>query len=320
MEDVIAKLGTIGIIPVVKISDPKQALPLGRALKAGILPVAEITFRTDAAEESIRILSHEMPELILGAGTVLTVDQADAAASAGAGYIVTPGFNPEVVDYCQKIGLPVVPGVNNPSDIERAIDMGLNLAKFFPAEASGGVRMLNSFDGPYEGKISFIPTGGVTPKNLTDYLACGNVFAVGGSWMVSPDLLNDADYSRIETLCRDARMLSFGFSLKHLGINPETQNSSNESAKLFSAILGMPLKEGNNSCFVGTSFEIMNSKGRGNHGHISIETLSVERAVEWFVNFGIKPVEETIKTKDGHITFAYLDTEILGFAIHLNRR
>ena len=320
MNDVITRLGAIGIIPVVQLKTAEQALPLGKALVAGSLPVAEITFRTDAAEESIRILSRELPELILGAGTVLTIDQVDTAANAGASYIVTPGFNPKVVAYCQKIGIPIAPGVNNPSDIEQAIEMGLDVVKFFPAEASGGVNMLNSLAGPYGEKISFIPTGGVNAKNLTDYLSCNNVFAVGGSWMVSSSLLNEGNFDKIETLCREARMLSFGFGFQHIGINSETEKSSVESAKLLSTIFGMSLKEGNSSSFVGTSFEIMKSQGRGEHGHIAIETTSVERALEWLSEFGIKAVEETVKTKGRHITFAYLDREILGFAIHLKRK
>jgi len=320
MDEVLKKLGDIGLIPVVKLTAPEQALPLGKALLAGSLPVAEITFRTDAAEDSIRILSHEIPELIVGAGTVLTIDQVDAAADAGARYIVTPGFNPKIVAHCQSMGMPVAPGVNNPSDIERAIEMGLDVVKFFPAEASGGVDMLKSFAGPFYGKISFIPTGGVTAKNLQSYLACGNVFAVGGSWMVPPDLLDAGEYGKIENLCREARMLSLGFSLLHIGINPEAGGSSVESAKLLSAMLGMPLKEGNSSSFVGESFEVMKSRGRGGHGHIAIETLSVERALEWFSGFGIKPLEETIKTKEGHISLAYLDYDFMGFAVHLNRK
>ena len=180
MNETLAKLGKIGLIPVIKLDSPAEALPLGKALVAGGLPVAEVTFRTEAAEESIRILANELPELVLGAGTVLTTTQADAAAAAGARYVVTPGFNPRVVAHCLEMGLPVTPGVNSASQIEEAIEMGLDVAKFFPAGPSGGTEMLKAFAGPYGGKISFIPTGGVGPKNLTEYLSCSNVFAVGG--------------------------------------------------------------------------------------------------------------------------------------------
>ena len=320
MNETLAKLGKIGLIPVIKLDSPAEALPLGKALVAGGLPVAEVTFRTEAAEESIRILANELPELVLGAGTVLTTTQADAAAAAGARYVVTPGFNPRVVAHCLEMGLPVTPGVNSASQIEEAIEMGLDVAKFFPAGPSGGTEMLKAFAGPYGDKISFIPTGGIGPKNLADYLSCSNVFAVGGSWMVPSDAVKAGDFARIEKLCREARMLSLGFSLLHIGVNPEAGCDSAAEAKMLSAMLGMQLKEGANSDFVGNSFEFMKSAGRGAKGHIAIETLSVERALEWFAGFGVKPAAETIKTKGNHISVAYLDKEICGFAVHLNRR
>ncbi|WP_288503310.1 bifunctional 4-hydroxy-2-oxoglutarate aldolase/2-dehydro-3-deoxy-phosphogluconate aldolase [uncultured Cloacibacillus sp.] len=320
MNETLAKLGKIGLIPVIKLDSPAEALPLGKALVAGGLPVAEVTFRTEAAEESIRILANELPELVLGAGTVLTTTQAEAAAAAGARYVVTPGFNPRVVAHCLEMGLPVTPGVNSASQIEEAIEMGLDVAKFFPAGPSGGTEMLKAFAGPYGGKISFIPTGGVGPKNLTEYLACPNVFAVGGSWMVPSDAVKAGDFARIEKLCREARMLSLGFSLLHIGVNPEAGCDSAAEAKLLSSMLGMQLKEGANSDFVGNSFEFMKSAGRGAKGHIAVGTLSVERALEWFAGFGMKPAAETIKTKGNHISVAYLDNEICGFAVHFVRK
>ena len=198
--------------------------------------------------------------------------------------------------------------------------MGLDVAKFFPAGPSGGTEMLKAFAGPYGGKISFIPTGGVGPKNLTEYLACPNVFAVGGSWMVPSDAVKAGDFARIEALCREARLLSLGFSLLHIGLNPCAGTDSLAEAKMLSAMLGMPFKEGAGSAFVGDSFEFMKSAGRGAKGHIAVGTLSVERALEWFDGFGVKPVAETIKMKGNHISVAYLDKEICGFAVHLNKR
>lgn len=320
MSEIIKKLGLIGLVPVIKLDSPEQALPLGKALLAGSLPVAEVTFRTDAAEESIRILSRELPRLTLGAGTVLTTQQADAAAAAGAKYIVTPGFNPKVVAHCIEKGIPVTPGVTTPSQIEQAMEMGLSVVKFFPAEQSGGIAMLKALAGPYGNKISFIPTGGVGVKNLADYLSCPNVHAVGGSWMVPSDAISAGNYDKVESLCREARLLSLGFKLLHLGINPHTDGSAAENAKLLAAMLGMPQKPGNSSEFVGTSFELMREAGRGEKGHIAIETLSVERALEWLSGFGFKPVDDTIKTKGGVITVAYVDKPFMGFALHLNRK
>jgi 2-dehydro-3-deoxyphosphogluconate aldolase/(4S)-4-hydroxy-2-oxoglutarate aldolase len=320
MNDVLKKLGDIGLIPVIKLDSPDQALPLGRALLAGSLPVAEVTFRTDAACESIKILSKELPELALGAGTVLTTGQVDQAIEAGARYIVTPGFNRKVVGYCVDMKIPITPGVSTPTQIEEALEMGLRVVKFFPAENSGGVGALKAFAGPYGGRISFIPTGGVNERNVSSYLGCSNVHAVGGSWMVPDKLLESGDFAGIEKLCREARYLSLGFSLLHIGINPHGDDAPIESAKLLSSMLGFPLNEGDSSAFVGKSFEIMKSAGRGEHGHIAIEATSVERALEWLSGFGIKPVDETIKMAGGHIALAHLNRPFMGFSIHLNRR
>lgn len=323
MNEVLKQIGKIGLIPVIKLETPDQALPLGKALLAGSLPVAEVTFRTNAAEKSIKILSKELPELILGAGTVLTTEQADAAIAAGARYIVTPGFNPKVVAHCIERGVPVTPGISSPTQVEQALEMGLDVVKFFPAENSGGAGMLKALAGPYGNKISFIPTGGINVKNLHDYLSLSNVHAVGGSWMVPGDLLASGEYDGIERLCREARMLSLGFRLLHIGINPSSDGNLAgpvENAKMLSAMLGMPFKEGNSSAFVGTEFEIMKSQGRGEHGHIAIETISVERALAWLESFGAKPVEETVIKKGGKMMLAYVDKPFMGFALHFNRK
>lgn len=317
---ILKKLGDIGLIPVIKLETPDQALPLGQALLKGNLPVAEVTFRTDAAEASIRILSSELPELIVGAGTVLTTEQADRAIGAGARYIVTPGFNPKVVQHCIDRGVPITPGVTSPSQIEQALEMGLDVVKFFPAEQAGGAAMLKAFAGPYGDRISFIPTGGVDVKNLANYLSCPNVHAVGGSWMVPGDALAEGAYNRIESLCREARICALGFALLHIGVNPDGDGEPMENARLLASMLGMPFKEGSKSTFVGTAFEIMKKAGRGEHGHIAIQTISVERALAWFAAFGIAPVEETIVRKGGNISVAHLDKPFMGFALHLNRK
>jgi len=192
-----------GIVPVIRLDSPDQAIPLTTALAEGGIPIAEITFRTDAAEESIRRVSAELPEVLVGAGTVLTVDQAKRAADAGAQFMVTPGFNPKVVTFCIDHDIPVTPGVNSPTTVEQALEFGLTLLKFFPAEASGGIAMLKALGGPY-GHVSFVPTGGVGPKNLTDYLALKNVAAVGGSWIVPSDAIASGDFATVTKLSREA--------------------------------------------------------------------------------------------------------------------
>jgi 2-dehydro-3-deoxyphosphogluconate aldolase / (4S)-4-hydroxy-2-oxoglutarate aldolase len=199
----IETLKKIRVVPVVKINDPKDAVPLGKALIAGGLPCAEITFRTAAAEEAIASLSRELPELIVGAGTVLTPEQADAALKAGASFIVSPGFNPRVVDHCISIGVPIFPGINNPTGIEMALERDLPAVKFFPAEASGGLKMLKAMAAPY-GDILFMPTGGINAKNIASYLEFSRVLACGGSWMVGADMIAAGDFDSITALTREA--------------------------------------------------------------------------------------------------------------------
>jgi 2-dehydro-3-deoxyphosphogluconate aldolase/(4S)-4-hydroxy-2-oxoglutarate aldolase len=203
MTDLLEKLGRLGVVPVVEIERAEDAVELGRALLAGGLPCAEITFRTAAAEEAIRRISSNLPEIIVGAGTVLTVDQADRAVSAGAQFIVSPGFNQKVVDWCLQHGIPVTPGVLTPTEIDMALDRGLKVLKFFPAEAMGGVATLKAIAAPYKG-VKFIPTGGITQDNLADYLALPSVHCCGGSWLVKASLISAGKFDEITRLTQEA--------------------------------------------------------------------------------------------------------------------
>lgn len=203
MNELFTQLRNIGIVPVIKLDSPKDALPLGRALVEGGLLAAEITFRTQAATESIAALRKEFPSLLTGAGTVLTIAQAEAAIAAGASFLVTPGFNPRIVDFCLEKGIPIIPGVNSPSQIEQGLERGLSLLKFFPAEASGGVKMLKALHGPYA-DVSFVPTGGIDASNVESYLQLSYVAAIGGTWMVKEDLIASGHYDKIAALCREA--------------------------------------------------------------------------------------------------------------------
>jgi len=200
---IIAKMKEIGIIPVVAIKDEEKAVPLAEALIEGGLPAAEITFRTDAAEGAIKKIHEAHPEMLLIAGTVLTVDQAKRAVAAGAHLIVAPGFNPTVVDYCLSENIPVVPGVMTPSEMEQAIERGLTHLKFFPAEPAGGLKMINAVCGPYT-MLRFMPTGGLNPVNVRDYLASDKIYCCGGSWMVKGALIDGGEWDKIKDLCREA--------------------------------------------------------------------------------------------------------------------
>ncbi len=203
MEKLIELISREAVIPVIKIDNASDALPLAEALKKGGICAAEITFRTDAAEESIRLIAENYPDFLIAAGTVLLPEQADKAMNAGASFIVSPGLNPKVVLHCKEKGYPIIPGVCTPTEIEAAMDLGLSYLKFFPAEAAGGVKMIKAMSAPYT-KIKFMPTGGINAKNLAEYLSCKAVFACGGSWMVPGDKINDGKFDEIAELTREA--------------------------------------------------------------------------------------------------------------------
>ncbi|TVZ38223.1 2-dehydro-3-deoxyphosphogluconate aldolase/(4S)-4-hydroxy-2-oxoglutarate aldolase [Alteromonadaceae bacterium 2753L.S.0a.02] len=196
------KIAKIKVVPVVAINNAADAEPLAAALVAGGLPCAEVTFRTDAALESMKTMA-ALGNIQVGAGTVSKVDQVKAAVDAGATFMVSPGFNPKVVEYCVSNGIPIAPGITNPTDIEMALDFDLEVLKFFPAEAFGGIKTLKALSGPYGG-IKFIPTGGISASNLLDYLAFPKVLACGGSWMVASDLISGGKFSEIEKLTKEA--------------------------------------------------------------------------------------------------------------------
>ena len=203
MNEVLKKIGEIGIIPVVVLDDAKDAEPLAKALIEGGLPCAEVTFRTAAAEEVIRKMSTAYPDLFVGAGTVLTIEQVNRAVDAGAKFIVSPGLNPEIVKYCVQRGIPVCPGTCTPSEVEQALALGLDTVKFFPAEPAGGLGFIKAMAAPYTG-VKFMPTGGISAKNVREYLAYDRILACGGSWMVKNDLVKAGDFEKITELVREA--------------------------------------------------------------------------------------------------------------------
>ena len=195
------------VVPVVVLNDAVDAIPLADALIKGGLPCAEVTFRTDAAEVSIRRICESFPDMLVGAGTVLTTEQVERAYKAEAKFIVSPGFDPEIIDYCISIGLPVLPGCITPSEIAQAVKRGLKVVKFFPAEQSGGVAMIKAMAAPYS-MVKFMPTGGISTKNLADYLSCDKILCCGGSWMVKEDLIKSGSFDKITDMTREATALA----------------------------------------------------------------------------------------------------------------
>ena len=206
MNEVLMKIGQMGIVPVVVLNDVKNAVPLAQSLINGGLPCAEVTFRTEAAQQSIAEISKHFPQMFVGAGTVLTTEQVDRAVDAGAKFIVSPGFNPKVVEYCIKKGYPVTPGIMTPTELEMALAFGLDVVKFFPAENAGGLKMIKAMAAPYT-KMKFMPTGGINPQNVREYLQCDKILACGGSWMVKGDLINSGNFAEIEKLTKEASQI-----------------------------------------------------------------------------------------------------------------
>ncbi|MGD8171624.1 bifunctional 4-hydroxy-2-oxoglutarate aldolase/2-dehydro-3-deoxy-phosphogluconate aldolase [Vibrio sp. TRT 21S02] len=202
-QEILNKLKQFKVIPVIQINSVKHAIPLAKVLVENGLPVAEVTFRTEAAAEAIQAMRNAYPEMCVGAGTVLTPQQIEQAQQAGAEFVVAPGLNPNTVKRCQAIGMPIVPGVNNPSQVEQALELGLSFLKFFPAEASGGLAMVKSLLAPYV-NVSFMPTGGIGKNNVNDYLSIDRVVCCGGTWMVSPALIENEQWDEIGRLVREA--------------------------------------------------------------------------------------------------------------------
>ena len=315
----IKKLKQISIIPVAKLENPAHAIPLAKALLKGGIPCIEIAFRSAAAEESIRKISQELPEILVGAGTILTIEQAENALRAGAKFLVTPGFNSKIVDFAQAEGIPIFPGVNNPTNIEAALEKGLEVLKFFPAEQSGGCEMLKAFAGPYQ-NVKFIPTGGIDIDNLNDYLSLPNVVACGGSWLVAPKLINSEKFKEIEELAFKTVSTILDFSLSHVGINMESEEKALKNANKIFELFEFPAKAGNSSIFNGKEFEWMKKPFLGRNGHIAIGTRNVEAAMAFLKRRGIAFKEETRKEKNGELVAIYLDIELGGFAFHLVKK
>ena len=320
MHPVPKQISDIGIVPVIAIDDAEKAVPLAKALVAGGLPVAEVTFRTAAGEAAIRAISREVPEMLVGAGTVLTHDQLDRALDAGARFIVSPGFNPDMVRYGLSKGALMVPGTATPGEMEQAMALGLEVVKFFPAEQNGGVAKLKALAGPYT-NLRWMPTGGVNTKNLMDYLGFDRIIACGGTWMVKKDLIEGEKWDEITRICKEAVKTMLGFSLAHVGINCENEAQAEQTAKTLCALFDLEYKPGNSSIFAGSAVECNKAPGRGANGHIAIGTNNVDRAVYHLGLRGVAFDESSRKTDaKGNTKAIYLKDELAGFAVHLVKK
>ena len=316
MNKVLEEFSKIGIIPVIALDHVEDAAPLAKALCDGGLPCAEVTFRTAAAEESIRIMSEQFPEMLVGAGTVLTTEQVDRAVAAGAKFIVSPGLNPKVVQYCIDKNIPVTPGTQTPSEMEKALEMGLDVVKFFPAGVYGGLSAMKALSGPFGG-IKFIPTGGVNGQNIGEFIAAPFIHAVGGSWVCPKADIAAGNFEKITELCKQARSAALGFEVAHIGVNCENGEDSLAVCKKLDEAFSLGVKEGNSSNFASNGIEVMKSMYLGKNGHIAIRTNSVPLAVAELEKKGFVCDMETAKYKGERMIAVYLKDEFGGFAVHL---
>ena len=319
MDACIKELYRIGIVPVVALEDAADALPLGAALKKGGVSAIEVTFRTAAAADAIRLLTREMPELLVGAGTVITKEQADAAIEAGAKFIVSPGFQPELVSYVLSKGVPMCPGTATPGEMEQAMALGLSAVKFFPAEQNGGAPMLKALSAPYR-DLLFMPTGGVKLENLRTYLALDQVFACGGTWLATKDDIKAKAFDKITARTREAVKTMLNFRIKHVGINSKDEAEAKKTATLLCSIFDFDYNETELSVFTGIAVEVMKFMGRGSLGHVAIGADNVDRAEYYLRQRGFSFDESTRRVDaSGRTTFLYLKDEIGGFAFHLTK-
>ncbi|HHW45341.1 MAG TPA: bifunctional 4-hydroxy-2-oxoglutarate aldolase/2-dehydro-3-deoxy-phosphogluconate aldolase [Clostridiales bacterium] len=271
MNSILEQIGKVGLVPVIKIKDPQKAVPLAKSLKKGGVPVAEVTFRTEAAAKAIENIATTLPDIILGAGTVLSVEQAKTAVAAGAKYIITPGFDEKVVGYCVEHGIPVTPGCSNASEVTKAVGFGLEVVKFFPAEALGGIKVLKALAGPFP-NIKYIPTGGIGPHNLLDYISINKVLACGGSWMVPDNLVESEDWEGITRLARQAVISMLAPEVSQIQISETEQN--NVLATLMSELINKPFA---------------NAEGQN---LVTISVTSIERLENFLILLGLKTIKQ----------------------------
>lgn len=310
------RLHNAAVVPVVVLDKAEDAVPTAKALLSGGVDVMEITFRTAAAADSIEAVSKECPEMLVGAGTVITLEQCKKAVALGAKFIVAPGYNEDVVSWCVENNIPITPGCATPTEIMAAMSHGLKILKFFPANIYGGLDAMKALSGPFGG-IKFIPTGGVNGKNLSEYVSAPFIHAVGGSWLCTKADIASHNFDKITTLCKEARKIALGYELAHIGINAKNTDDSLAVCGELDAAFGFGVKEGNSSVFAGSGIEVIKSPYLGACGHIAIKTNSISRAIADLEKRGFSVDESTAKFKGEKMVAVYLKQEFGGFAVHL---
>ena len=314
--DILKRFANVGVIPAVVIERVEDAVPTAKALLAGGVDVMEITFRTAAAPEAIKRVSEECPDMLVGAGTVITLEQCKEAVAMGSKFIVAPGFNEEVVQWCLDNDISITPGCVTPSDISAAIKLGLKVVKFFPASVYGGLPAMKALSGPF-GQIKFVPTGGVNAQNLAEFMAEPFIHAVGGTWFCAKADINAGNFDKITALSKEARANALGYEVAHIGINCADADDAMDVTKAFNNAFGFAVKEGNSSNFAGTGVEVMKSPYLGANGHIAIRTNRIDMAIADLEKKGYAVDPDTYKYKGNKLIAAYLKNDFGGFAVHL---
>lgn len=313
--DVLKRLAQSGVVPVVVLEDAKDAVPTAKAMLAGGIDVMEITFRTAAAADSIKAVAQECPDMVVGAGTVINLEQCKLAVECGAKFIVSPGYDEETVAWCCDNGIPVTPGCVTPTEIMMALKHGLKVLKFFPANVYGGLSVIKSLAGPFGG-VKFIPTGGVNAQNLAEFISSPYIHAVGGSWICPKADIAAGNFDKITALCKEARKTLLGFEVAHIGINTPDADAAMDVCKAFNDAFDFNVKQGNSSNFASTGVEVMKTMFKGANGHIAIRTNKMIPAIAEMERRGYELDMDSVKDKN-NIKAVYFKNEIGGFAVHL---
>ena len=313
--DVLKRLAQSGVVPVVVLEDAKDAVPTAKAMLAGGIDVMEITFRTAAAADSIKAVAQECPDMVVGAGTVINLEQCKLAVECGAKFIVSPGYDEETVAWCCDNGIPVTLGCVTPTEIMMALKHGLKVLKFFPANVYGGLSAIKSLAGPFGG-VKFIPTGGVNAQNLAEFISSPYIHAVGGSWICPKADIAAGNFDKITALCKEARKTLLGFEVAHIGINTPDADAAMDVCKAFNDAFDFNVKQGNSSNFASTGVEVMKTMFKGANGHIAIRTNKMIPAIAEMERRGYELDMDSVKDKN-NIKAVYFKNEIGGFAVHL---
>lgn len=313
--EIIKQLDLAGITPLIKIDNIKDALPLMGALTAAGINTVEITFRTSVAKDVIKLIRNKCKNILVGAGTVISIEQVNEACLAGAQYIVTPSFNEKVVDRCLELGIPVFPGCSNPSDIEKAYERGLRVVKFFPAELLGGVNMLKALSGPYP-FMRFIPTGGICAENLNTYLDFNKVLCCGGTYIVDEALLKQRQFQEITRIARESVNKMLDIKLDHIAINTDYATGT-ELLKTFSKLAGDVYQPTEDKV---CGIEVVRENHNGNIGHIAFSSPNLERCIYYLAQRGFSVDSDTIVKENGRISKLHLSGNNAGFTIQLIKK